>query len=103
MSTLPLLSPVLSHVLSHVLSRVLPSCIGVAPHAFAGSVQLQYKVGEGATTCVKSSDELANDWRGIPAVQENTGDGSCVILNGYAHVLASQYSIFSYQVLTTNY
>ena len=73
-------------------SLIGQSCIGVAPHTFSGSVQLKYKVGSGATSCVKSTDEVSNDWRGIPTTDEKTGDGSCVILNGEAHVISTKYS-----------
>jgi hypothetical protein len=79
-------------------SLIGQSCIGVAPHTFSGSVQLKYKVGSGATSCVKSTDEVSNDWRGIPKTDEKTGDGSCVILNGEAHVISTKYSVFSFRV-----
>ena len=73
-------------------------CIGIAPHEFPSVVRLTYAVAPGATSCVKASDELSNDWHAIPKEEDGTGQGTCVILNGEAHVLAKKYSVFSFQV-----
>ena len=74
------------------------SCIGVAPHAFSNLVHLSFAVGEGATSCVKSSDEVSNDWHAIPKENDKSGSGTCVILNGIAHVNTRAFSVFSYHV-----
>lgn len=50
-------------------------CIGIAPHEFPSVVRLTYAVAPGATSCVKASDELSNDWHAIPKEEDGTGQG----------------------------
>ena len=80
-------------------------CIGVVPHAFNEAVHLSYKVGHGATSCIKSSDEIQNDWRSVPSSTSKDSqkgqdgkDGTCTIINGVAHVVGRTWSVFSYNV-----
>jgi hypothetical protein len=70
------------------------SCIGVDPHSFGAAVELRFAVSSKATSCIKASDELADNWAYIGSSESET---TCTISGGYAYVRSKTWSVLSFR------
>merc|ERR1719506_853829 len=45
------------------------TCVAVTPHKFSAAVSLQFMLPDDATGCVKSTDEISDDWAPVTCVR----------------------------------
>ena len=83
------------------------NCIAVGPHAFNEAVELKFAVSPRATSCIKSTDELSDNWAfvGSQTAASNTPnagnvpltESTCTISGGFAYVRSRTWSVLSFR------